>query len=153
MTSPIHAAAYRDVEILRAVLDAGGDPNLRNDFGETPLMGAIDMRDLAGARLLVERGADVNAADLEPLLAMAAARRRYAAVRFLIKAGADLDTGGRRALVLASGQHADVEMARLLVYLGVEPYLGYPPGLRPVDFARRRKDAIGDEIVKVLRRE
>src|SRR5688572_5308635 len=37
-TTPLmDAAAFGDVELLRAMLDAGGDPNLRNDAGATPL--------------------------------------------------------------------------------------------------------------------
>ena len=42
-TTPLmEAALYGDVELLRTMLDAGGDPNLRNDRAASALMWAVD---------------------------------------------------------------------------------------------------------------
>ena len=58
-TTPLmEAALYGDVELLRTLLDAGGDPNLRNYRAASALMWAVD--DIAKVRLLLDRGADPN---------------------------------------------------------------------------------------------
>ena len=50
-----------DVRKLRAALDAGASANAPDATGNTPLMVTAVYGDLASLRLLVERGADVNA--------------------------------------------------------------------------------------------
>src|SRR5688572_15317346 len=59
-TTPLmDAAAFGDSDLLRSMLEAGGDPSLRNDAGATALMWALD--DPGKTRMLLERGADPNA--------------------------------------------------------------------------------------------
>jgi hypothetical protein len=56
------AARSGDAETVNALLDAEADPNARDcRKGWTPLIHAIHKHQLATARALVERGADVNA--------------------------------------------------------------------------------------------
>ena len=56
---PLHAAvAGRNVECVQAILDAGADPNARQQVGYTPLMGAASAGREDIADLLLERGAD-----------------------------------------------------------------------------------------------
>lgn len=61
----VHAAAFGDdADILRTLLERGGDPGLRNSVtGETPLVRAILGRGEAQVRMLLEAGADPGAAD------------------------------------------------------------------------------------------
>lgn len=61
----VHAAAFADdPHFLEAVLAHGGDPNVRNAVtGETPLARAILGLGRAQVRLLLDAGADPNAAD------------------------------------------------------------------------------------------
>jgi hypothetical protein len=59
-TPLMYAALYTNSSAVRLLLDAGADPNLRDDGGATALMWAVP--DLEKSKLLVERGADVNAA-------------------------------------------------------------------------------------------
>lgn len=55
----VWASRQGRVEILRLLLDRGGDPNRAGGHaGWTPLMHAIHTRQLAAARLLLDRGAD-----------------------------------------------------------------------------------------------
>ena len=57
-TPLMYAALYGDAELLRSMLGAGGNPNLRNDTGATALLWAIE--DIEKVRLLLDAGADVN---------------------------------------------------------------------------------------------
>ena len=59
------AVAEGEIETIAALLDAGEDVNGRNDRGETPLSYACAYDQLAAARLLVTRGAEINAVDLD----------------------------------------------------------------------------------------
>jgi len=67
--TPLHSAAVKGMlEIARALLDHGANPNVENDQGEAPLhvvsQGKYDQKHgVLIARLLLERGADVNASD------------------------------------------------------------------------------------------
>lgn len=58
-TPVMHAALYGSADLLTKMLDAGGDPNLRNHAGASALMWALD--DIENVRVLLDRGADVNA--------------------------------------------------------------------------------------------
>ena len=56
---PLHAAvAARNLECVTAILDAGADPNARQQAGYTPLMGAASAGRDDLADLLLSRGAD-----------------------------------------------------------------------------------------------
>jgi len=58
-TPLMYAALYGDADTVRLLLEAGADPNVRNDAGATALMWAVD--DLDKTRLLLKGGADANA--------------------------------------------------------------------------------------------
>ena len=58
ITPLMYAALYGDSASARLLLDAGADPNARNDAGATALMWAVD--DLEMTRLLLDRKADPN---------------------------------------------------------------------------------------------
>jgi ankyrin repeat protein len=60
--APLHAAAARnDVEIVGALLEAGADPNRRQEGGVTPLHEAAASGNEAMARLLLAHGAEREA--------------------------------------------------------------------------------------------
>jgi ankyrin repeat protein len=128
-TPLMSAALYGDIELLTAMLEAGGNPNLRNDAGASALLWAVD--DLRKVRLLLDHGADVNAAsnfgrttlslaaggpNSAPLVALllergakpsaaalsAAARLSPTSVRLLLAAGAS-DKGEAAEVALRSG--------------------------------------------------
>lgn len=53
-----------DLELIKALLDAGADVNAKNIFGRTPLMVSAKNRDAPDViKLLIERGADINIVD------------------------------------------------------------------------------------------
>jgi hypothetical protein len=85
-------------QVLTALLDAGANPNARDDAGRTVLHHAVQYNHKPLLRLLVERGADINARDdagTSPA-AEALRRNRRAAFTYLVKElGAAWGPGGR----------------------------------------------------------
>lgn len=61
----MHAASDGDLATTRLLLDHGADPNARNGSNELPLGYACSYEQWEAAKLLVERGADVNGIERE----------------------------------------------------------------------------------------
>src|SRR5688572_13069745 len=128
-TPLMYAALYADAEILRAMLRAGGNPNVTSDSGATALMWAVEDRDKVA--LLLDAGADVNAtsgfgrsalslatlsgtgdattelllargAKTVPTMLIAAANRNESSVHKLLAAGAK-DKGDAAGMALRAG--------------------------------------------------
>jgi ankyrin repeat protein len=111
-TTPLmEAALYGDVQLLGAMLDAGGDPNLRNYRATSALMWAVD--DPAKVRLLLDRGADPNVSSdfgWTPLSLAAASKDSAPVVKLLLERGAEAT---QPALVAAA--RANPDALRLLL--------------------------------------
>ncbi|MBI4888042.1 MAG: ankyrin repeat domain-containing protein, partial [Acidobacteria bacterium] len=117
------ASTTCSVDLIGLLLDARANPNAPLRSGETPLMAAVDNGFIDAARLLLARGADVNARESkggQTALMWAAAGRQPEVVRLLVDRGADVrarSTGGFTALLFAA-QQDDVESGRLLLQAG-----------------------------------
>ena len=116
------ATLFGDAAAVKLLLDRSADPNATNKAGATALMWA--MPELAKVKLLVARGANVNArsADLglTPLLVAAGYPNTAEVLRVLVRRGADIkakDKEGMHALGRAV-LNADVETVRFLVENG-----------------------------------
>jgi ankyrin repeat protein len=84
-TPLMYAAIYGDADTIRLLLEAGADPNIRNDAGATALLWAVD--DLEKTRLLLKAGADANARSSDgrtPLLAATGRVGSVEVVKFLL---------------------------------------------------------------------
>jgi ankyrin repeat protein len=125
------AAAIGDVEHLRALLD--DDPSLVNEWSEdgfTPLHFAAFFGHPPAARLLAERGADLEARSTNEQFALharplhsAAAAGEGEVCEVLLDAGADVNAvqhGGYTAL-LEARQNGNEELAQLLLERGADP--------------------------------
>ena len=105
-TPLMYAALYGGPEEIKLLLDAGANPNQRNDDGATALLYAID--DPAKASLMLEKGADPK-----------------------VRSGQ-----GRTALVIASGWPGSAGSVRLLLDKGVDPEnAGDPNRIKPLVLA------------------
>jgi len=118
------AALYANVDCMSLLLDAGANPNAVNPAGATALMWAVP--DLAKVKLLVSRGADVNAKssamERTPLLIASRYPGSVEVLRFLLEKGADLhakDRAGASALGMAA-TFADLSVVKFLVESGID---------------------------------
>lgn len=80
-------------KVVRCLLDAGADPNVRSNYQATPLWWSARRGHTAIATLLIASGADPKLADFDgsaPLHA-AADNKHFNVAEVLINAGADID--------------------------------------------------------------
>lgn len=132
----VAATLFANQDCLKLLLDRGANPNLATPKGATALMWA--MPDLEKAKLLIARGANVNARSTDlgrtPFLIASGMPGTVDLLRFLLDKGAELkakDRGGETALGFAA-RFADVDVVRFLVDRGFdvnEPSAGGAPPL------------------------
>ena len=120
-------------DVIRLLLARGADARVRTKTGETALMEAAIRGDVAGAKLLLEKGAEVNAVDHRGYTALLLAAQYDGdapeLVRLLLAHGADLnaEAEGETALSLAS-KRGETEVTKLLRALAPA---ARPTGVRP----------------------
>lgn len=117
------AAKVGNRAAIEALFAAKADPNIRDRQGRTPLWGGVES-DLETVKLLVDKGADINARDQiqsSPLL-WASGFGKPETVGFLITKGADVkvtDDNGWTPLIWAAGL-GQAQTVDLLVKAGAD---------------------------------
>jgi uncharacterized protein len=142
--SVFEAAAFGRIERLAAILtEDPSQANVRSDDGFTALHLAVFAQQPQAGRLLLDRGADVDALSTGaiarvPPLGTAVFVRSLHLARLLLDAGADVNrqgAGGFTALHSAA-QSGDVELVKLLLERGADRGLRASDGKRAVDYAQ-----------------
>jgi len=134
--NPACLHASRSIEMLRFLLDHGAPVDGRDENGSTYLQTAVKDGDLDDvARLLIERGANVNIADDEgatPLLRVDSVKM----AQLLIEHGARVNAADRDGLTplhLAAFESENIELAKLLIAHGADVNAGNREGYTPLD--------------------
>ncbi len=144
------AAAKGDVAAVMAALDAGVGVD-ESDGLRTPLYLAVKGEHIEVARLLLDRGADVNASIsiLGPALIPALAKRRVDLVILLLDRGANPNSqhGGKTVLHVAVTSQC-FDCVRVLVEAGADVNAKTEDGKTPLHLARfRGQRETGDYLV------
>ena len=128
--------ASPSIEMIRFLLDHGAAIDGRDDNGATYLHTAVNNEEIEDiARLLIERGANVNVPDKDgatPLFRVASVK----IARLLIERGANVNAADREGLTplhLAVTEGLGIELARLLVLRGADVNARNRAGHTPLD--------------------
>jgi ankyrin repeat protein len=117
------AIRENNITQLKALLDGKGSANIADDRGITPLMYAAEIGSLDTMRLLIERGADVNAQNAFGSTALMWSVSDPARVRLLLEHGAQVNTvarSGRSALIIAAFTNPSADVVKLLLASGAK---------------------------------
>lgn len=149
--TPLHIALKDDGDkAVKSLLNHPAlDVNAVNAAGETPLMLAALKGRLDTARLLVQRGAQINREGWTPLH-YACSGPDEGVAAWLLSQGAEIDArspNGSTPLMMASG-YGGLTTAEQLLKAGAKAQLQNQQGLRAADFAER---AGRDRFAKLLR--
>jgi ankyrin repeat protein len=108
---------------LKALLDQKASAGTADDHEITPLMYAAEIGSVEAMRLLLDRGADVNAQNAFGSTALMWSVSDPAKVRMLLEHGAQVNLtakSGRTALVIAAFTNPSAEVVRLLLAKGAK---------------------------------
>ena len=134
--TPLHLACSMGNAVVVQIMDAGANPNavcewmskqLFSDF--TPLHLAILEKEVQTVRLLVDRGADVNAQfkgtynDLHSALFLAITQKEWEIVNFLIRKGSSAKCDGKHPkppLIMLMDYASPLKTQKLLLSFGAD---------------------------------
>jgi ankyrin repeat protein len=156
-----------DFNKVKLLLDHGANPNLASKKGRTALfVAAMSDGSAPTVRLLISKGADIQAKDFLKTTALKAAAfgNDTETVKLLLDAGLDpnaADLPGLTPLMMAAGWNGNVETTKMLLAKGANvngtsrPVMGLPTRIAPSKFgnltALLMAAAFGPpELIKVL---
>jgi ankyrin repeat protein len=106
---------------LKALLDRKASADVADDHGITPLMYAAEVGSVDAMRVLIDRGADVNAQNAFGSTALMWSVSDPSKVRLLLDRGAQVNLiakSGRSALIVAAFTNPSAQVVRLLLAKG-----------------------------------
>lgn len=135
---------------LKMLLDQKGSANVADNRGITPLMYAAEIGSVDAMRLLIERGAEVNAQNAFGSTVLMWSAADPAKVRLLLDHGAEVNTAaksGRTALIVAAFTNPSAEVVRLLLAKGAKVDVQDARHVTPLNAATFGNDT---ETVRIL---
>ena len=117
------AIRSNDLARLEGILNQAGSANSKDERGLTPLMYAATAGSADAMKLLIDKGADVNARNAFGSTAMMWSVTDLKKVRLLVDHGADVNIAskaGHTALLLAAMSDNSAEIVRLLIAKGAD---------------------------------
>jgi ankyrin repeat protein len=156
-TSTFHAATFgNDTATIRLLVDAGVDVDAPDVAGGTPLMNAALQGNLEAVKLLLSKGARVNAVSGPPgmqvkngtialgrftPLILASAYGPSSVVKTLLDAGANVNAQEARGMTplmyAVATDHGDIEIVKMLIARGADLHVKTPEGETAIDWARK----------------
>ena len=144
--APIHLATNSSVEMVKLLLRYGADPNVKCNFGMTPLhyFATSQTHDFEIGKLLIENGASINSMDkrnYSPLY-LAILEDNLNAVRDLLENGAkvqDCEEINKSLLLIRAINNTEDEIAELLVENGADLEIKTHFGCTPLAVAMLKK--------------
>jgi len=115
------AIRANDLRQIKTLLDEGISAKAEGPDGITPLMVAAETGSLDAMKMLIDRGADVNARNTYGSTALMWSVTDLKKVRLLLDHGADVNVAarsGRTALIIASFANPSAEVVRMLLAKG-----------------------------------
>ncbi len=152
-TNVYTAAQYDNMNQLRTLVEQGGNVNMRDEFGMTPLYQAAINGNAEMARYLIDHGADPNIVTgiggMSPLSA-AIWMGKTDAVLVLIEKGANVNyvtPMNKFRPIIYCGAYGNAKMAKALIDAGADVTARDDKGKTAADYARQYKK---DEVLAVL---
>src|SRR5215813_7898773 len=115
------AIRANDLRQIKTLLDEGISEKAEGHDGITPLMVAAETGSLDAMKMLIDRGADVNARNTYGSTALMWSVTDLKKLRLLLDHGADVNVAarsGRTALIIASFANPSAEVVRMLLAKG-----------------------------------
>lgn len=139
----VRAASSEDTDALRALIDAGGSLDARDQYGDTALICAASTGRLGNVQLLVDAGADLEVRDTggRTALMWAASGDHAGILESLIRADASVNaTGGSRArtALMIAAERGCENAARVLLANGASALISDCDGKTATEVARTR---------------
>ena len=117
------AIRNNDMAKLEALVEQGGNVNIADDKGITPLMNAAALGSPEAVQLLLDKGADVNARNTFNATALIWAAADLRKVKLLVAHKADVNAAskvGHTPLLVAALSDPSIEIVRLLISKGAD---------------------------------
>lgn len=144
--SLVHAIIYRDIKKAFELISSGIDVNLTDKYGQTALMLAANFGDLELVKVLIAKGANVNAlggvpTDRTPLMHVGINQFTYEIAKVLIEAGADVNIRGGYGQTVLGERAADIEFVKILLKAKADVNTSDDSGQTPLLQAVRNSQA------------
>ena len=123
--TPLYMASKcGDINMVKLILDKGGNTNLVDNMGRTALMVSVVHEQYDIIELLLQYGADINliGIDTKPALTYATSMGFTGIVELLLKQGAIVDAvdSSRRSALMEASSHGYINIVKLLVQYGAD---------------------------------